>query len=121
MSPAYSRNRSISTFSIPTTLVIGLLLCLGLTPGFAQAPFPALPREAPAKVRLLVKMAKGLSLAQQDAIVRGHGAAPKAAIPKLDLQIIEVPAQAADAITKQLKGDSQIRRVDADHTRKWQG
>ena len=33
----------------------------------------------------------------------------------------EVPAQAADAITKAMPGDAQILRADKDHTRKWQG
>src|SRR5438034_4084124 len=81
----------------------------------------ASPVQKPATTTLIVKMAKGLTLAQAQAVVRGHGATPKASVPKLDLQIVEVPVQAADAISRALKGDAQVLRVESDHTRKWQG
>src|SRR6188474_3390060 len=92
-------------------------LCLGLLLlhfGLAQAV--AAPLQKPEKVTLIVKMAKGLTLAQAQATLRGHGGSPKASVPKLDLHIIEVPAQAADAIVKAMKGDAQITRVEEDHT-----
>ena len=93
-----------------TIAAIGALMSSAL----AAAP------QNPEKVTLIVKMAKGLTIAQAQAVVRGHGATPKAPIAKLDLQIIEVPANAADAVAKALKADAQIVRVEADHIRQWQ-
>src|SRR5262249_37117853 len=112
-------NRSLTISSTVATVCIGLLICLGarMSLGFAAPP----PLQKPEKVRLIIKTAKGLTQAQAEAVVKGHGATPKASVPKLDLHIIEVPEQAADAITKAMKGDAQILRVESDHTRKWQG
>src|SRR5437867_1937050 len=70
---------------------------------------------------LIVKMAKGLPLEQAQAVVSRSGGTPKGSIPKLDLQVVEVPAYAADAITKSLKGDAAVLRVEESLTRKWQG
>ena len=95
-----------------TVAAIGALMSSAL----AAAPAP----QNPEKVTLIVKMAKGLTIAQAQAVVRGHGATPKAPIAKLDLQIIEVPANVADAVAKALKADAQIVRVEADHIRQWQ-
>src|SRR5206468_3914508 len=103
--------------------VYGLFLSLGFLTGsaaFMPSALAATPLQQPEKVTLILKMAKGLTQAQAQAVVRGHGATPKASVAKLDLQIIEVPAQAADAIVQAMKGDAQIQRVEADQTRKWQ-
>src|SRR5438093_5684602 len=114
----YSKCASIAISATVATF-IALLLCLGaVLPSGLAAPAPM---QAPAKVRLIVKMAKGLTLAQAQAVVRGHGATPKASVPQLDLHIIEVPATAADAIAARLKADAQILRVESDLVRKWQG
>src|SRR5262249_54192493 len=95
---------------------IGLLFHFGmLSTGWAA------PLQKPEKVTLIVKTTKGLTVAQGQDVMRGHGAKPKTSIPKLDLHVIEVPANAADAITKNLKGDPQVLRVESDHTRKWKG
>src|ERR1041385_1131609 len=48
------------------------------------------------------------------------GGTPKGSISKLDLQFIEVPTVAADAIAKNLQGDASVLRVEQDLTRKWQ-
>src|SRR5438093_768791 len=81
----------------------------------------AAPVQKPATTTLILKMAKGLTLAQAQSVAKGHGGTPKGSIPKLDLHIIEVPTQAADNIIKAMKGDAQILRVESDHVRKWQG
>ena len=47
------------------------------------------PQQKPATKTLIVKMAKGLTLAQSQAIVSRSGGTPKGSIPKLDLQIVE--------------------------------
>ncbi|PYS33502.1 MAG: hypothetical protein DMG14_31655, partial [Acidobacteria bacterium] len=116
MRPTQPHNRSITTSLTVATLwlliYLGALMCSGLAAPLLQKPD---------KVTLIVKMAKGVTLAQAQAIVRGHGGTPKASVSKLDLQIIEVPALAAEAIAKELKGDAQILRVEQDHTRRWQG
>jgi len=67
----------------------------------------AAPVQKPATTTLILKMAKGLTLAQAQSVAKGH--------------IIEVPTQAADNIIKAMKGDAQILRVESDHVRKWQG
>src|SRR5262245_37579544 len=81
----------------------------------------AAPLQKPEKVTLIVKTAKGLTKAQAQAVVRGHGGTPKGSVSALDLHIIEVPEHAAEAITRAMKDDAQILRVESDHTRKWQG
>jgi len=77
--------------------------------------------QKPQTTRLIVKMAKGLTQAHAQSVLKGHGGTSKAAISKLDVHIVEVPAQAADAIMKRMKDDAQIQRVESDRTRKWQG
>src|SRR5262249_35512078 len=81
----------------------------------------AAPLQKPDKVTLIVKMAKGLTLAQAQAVLRGHGGTPQGSVPQLDLHVIEVPEKAAEAITKAMRGEAQIVRVEEDHTRRWQG
>src|SRR5262245_58227909 len=72
----------------------------------------------PGMVTLIVKMAKGLTAAQQRDAVSKHGGTSRGEIPKLDLQVIEVPQAAADAIIEHMKGDASILRVEQDITRK---
>src|SRR5262245_24694468 len=122
MIPTHSRQRSTPNSSsrvIPTIAMVCIGLLIYLSSGVS--PAIASPQGKPDKVTLIVKTAKGLALAQAQAVLRGHGASPKASVAALDLHIIEVPAQAADAITKHMKGDAQILRVEEDHTRRWQG
>src|SRR5438128_2080838 len=108
-----SRVRSIIAATVTNIVVIGLVLQLiGWTPlSYAAAPLQGGP---PATVRLIVKVAKGLTLAQAQAVIRGHGATPKAAVSQLDIHIVEVPANAADAIAKAMKADAEIQRVESD-------
>jgi subtilisin family serine protease len=83
---------------------------------------PATWAQPAPNVKILVKTSRGLTEAQGQAALRGHGAAVKKSIPKLDLHVIEVPAQAADAMTKALKADTKnIARVETERTRKAQG
>src|SRR5690242_433379 len=119
MRSAHSWHRSIAKSLTSAKLGVALMICLGALGSSGLTAPPA--QTKPDKVTLIVKMAKGLTLAQAQAVVKGHGGTPKASIPKLDLHIIEVPAQAADAITKAMKGDAQILHVESDHIRKWQG
>src|SRR2546422_8121701 len=119
MKSAHSLHRSIIKSLTSAKLGLALMICLGVLGSSGLTAPPA--QTKPDKVTLIVKMAKGLTLAQAQAVVRGHGATLKASIPKLDLHVVEVPAQASDAITKIMKGDAQILRVESDHIRKWQG
>src|SRR2546426_3679299 len=119
MKSAHSLHRSIIKSLTSAKLGLALMICLGVLGSSGLTAPPA--QTKPDKVTLIVKMAKGLTLAQAQAVVRGHGATLKASIPKLDLHVVEVPAQASDAITKTMKGDAQILRVESDHIRKWQG
>src|SRR5262245_52985891 len=98
-------------------LYIGLLFFFGISVSTSSAA----PAQKPSKTTLIVKTARGLTQAQGQAAIRAHGGSPKVSIPKLDLHIIEVPEQAAEAIINAMKGDAQILRVDADRMRKWQG
>src|SRR5439155_15615049 len=100
-------------FALMTLLVV--LTMAAPAEGYGQGP------QKPETVRLLVKTAKGLSLEQAQAVVTRHGGTSRGSIPKLDLQVVEVPAYAADAIAKNLKGDAAVLRVEQDLTRKWQG
>ena len=95
--------------------LVTLVVVTGIAGGLV-APL----QQKPASKTLIVKMAKGLTLAQSQAIVSRSGGTPKGSVPKLDLQIIEVPVYAADAITKSLKGDASVLRVEESLTRKWQ-
>ena len=114
MRPSSSIFRSLSTLKHAVALSIGLLICLTAlaSPVLAAAPLQGQGNgqgNAPEKVTLVIKTARGLTQAQADSLVRGHGGTPKGAVSKLDLQIIEVPANAADAIIKAMKGDAQIQ------------
>ena len=104
------RRASIAMFCI------GLVICFGTSVAGLAAVV-----QKPAMTRLIVKMAKGLTEAQRQDVVSRHNGTPKGSIPKLDLQIVEVPQYAVDAITKELKDDPSVVRVETDHTRKWQG
>src|SRR5262245_17281097 len=73
------------------------------------------------KVTLIIKTARGLDQTQAQTKLRGYGATTKKSIPKLDLHVVEVPAQAADAITRAMKGDANVLRVETDRPRKAQG
>src|SRR5206468_167490 len=87
---------------------------------FMAATGSAAPLQKPETKTLIVKMAKGVTLAQAQEIVSRGGGKLKRSIPKLDFQIVEVPAYAVDAVTKSLKGDAAVLRVEESLTRKWQ-
>jgi subtilisin family serine protease len=59
-----------------------------------------------------------LSAEQGRAAATAHGGNAKGFIEKLDLQVIEVPAQAADAIIEHLKGDPLVLRVEEERQRR---
>lgn len=99
---------------IPRGITLTVLLGMALSAGLA-AP------QRPATTTLIVKTARGMSKAQADSVMRGHGGNPKASVPKLDLHIIEVPVNAAEAIAKHLQNDSSIVRVESNQVRRWQG
>ena len=104
--------RRLSFISALAALVVIIgILTLGAVP-------VALLQPKPETKTLIVKIAKGLTLAQSQALVRRSGGTAKGSIPKLDLQVVEVPAYAADAITKSLKGDAAVLRVEESLTRK---
>ncbi len=104
--------RALSILTLMTLVVVTGMM-------FARSSAPL--QQKPATKTLLVKMAKGLPLEQAQAVVSQSGGTPKGSIPKLDLQVVEVPAYAADAIAKSLKGDAAVLRVEESLTRKWQG
>src|SRR5439155_22143648 len=76
--------------------------------------------QKPDTITLLVKVAKGLTDLQARDIVKRHNGTSKGSIPKLDLQIVEVPMYAADSVMRSLKGDAAVLRVEQSLTRKWQ-
>src|SRR5216110_3451143 len=102
------------------TLSILTLMTLVVVTGMMFARSSAPLQQKPATKSLIVKMAKGLTLEQAHAAVSRSGGTPKGSIPKLDLQVVEVPEYAADAIAKSLKGDASVLRVEENLTRKWQ-
>ncbi|PYS11274.1 MAG: hypothetical protein DMG17_22970, partial [Acidobacteria bacterium] len=104
--------RALSILTLMTLVVVTGMM-------FARSSAPL--QQKPATKTLIVKMAKGLPLEQAQAAVSRSGGTPKGSIPKLDLQVVEVPAYAADAITKSLTGDAAVLRVEESLTRKWQG
>ena len=79
------------------------------------------PAQGPAKTTLIIKSAKGATPAQVQAAISGNAGTLKRSIPKLDLHVIEVPAAAAEAITRNLKANAAVVRVEASRTRKRQG
>jgi len=118
-----SRYRSTADSSSNSILTVAML-CIGLFMYLAcwVPASSAAPKGKPGMTTLIVKMAKGMSRAQSEAVLSSHGGgSPKASIPKLALHIIEVPENAAEAIMKNLKDDPSVERVEADHTRRWQG
>src|SRR5688572_1059608 len=112
-----------STFN-PLSRVISpvVMVCIGLIFYLSTWVPPAIgaPQGKPDKVTLIVKTAKGLTAAQGQSAVRGHGGTPKGSVPKLNLQIIEVPAYAAEAIMNNLRGDAAVLRVEENRTRRFQ-
>src|SRR6266581_2238475 len=114
-----ARGRRLSVVPTRRLFTIFALVTLVVVTGIAGGLVAPL-QQKPATKTLIVKMAKGLTLAQSQAIVSRSGGTPKGSVPKLDLQIIEVPVYAADAITKSLKGDASVLRVEESLTRKWQ-
>src|SRR5436309_1886962 len=122
--PAGSPNITGRLSMVPTRRLVSIvaLVALAAVTGilmFAGGRFAPL-QQKPATKTLIVKMAKGLTDLEARDIVKKHNGASKGSIPKLDLQIVEVPAYAADAVIKGLKGDSAVLRVEQNLTRKWQ-
>ena len=78
-----------SCASSAMSLPVKLLAFLGL---FLVGSITA-PAQGPAKTTLIIKTAKGATQAQVQAAINGNGGTLKRSIPKLDLHVIEVPAQ----------------------------
>ncbi len=78
MKSAHSLHRSIIKSLTSAKLGVALMICLGALGSSGLTAPPA--QSKPDKVTLIVKMAKGLTLAQAQAVVRGHGATLKASI-----------------------------------------
>src|SRR5438874_96167 len=105
---------------VPSRTRFSILAVILLLIIIATLPAAAPLQQKPATKTLLVKMAKGLSDLDARAIINRHNGSSKGSIPKLDLQVVEVPEYAADAIAKSLKGDASVLRVEENLTRKWQ-
>ena len=69
-----------------------------------------------AKGRLLVQTRAGLSDAQVDKALKGHGAKRKAKLQNLDVHIIELPEQANEmAVAKALRNNPNFEAVELDY------
>jgi len=113
-----------SVLSCLACLPVLILLNSLWIPWGSAAPVQGPPASAgskPTTTTVIVKAAKGLQLAQQLAAINGHGGVVKRSIPKLNLHVVEVPAGAATAITKELSSDPAIARVEANHQRSIKG
>jgi hypothetical protein len=100
--------------------VFAIVILFLITSLMAVAAPRAAALQKPEMKTFIVKMKRGLTQAQQRGAVIGRGGAPKGSISKLDLQVIEVPAVAADAIKKALQDDASVVRVDENHQRRFQ-
>src|SRR5438876_6475377 len=121
MEGSLKRSSVLSCLARLTVLI--LLNSLGI-PWASAAPVqgpPATAGSKPTTTTVIVKAAKGLQLAQQLAAINGHGGVVKRSIPKLNLHVVEIPAAAAAAITKELSSDPAIARVEANRQRKIKG
>ncbi|MEO5895690.1 MAG: S8 family serine peptidase, partial [Vicinamibacterales bacterium] len=88
-------------------------------PGAQSKPgAPTEPVPVDDSVSLLVKTVPGLSDQAADALVTRHGAGRKGRIGKLRLNVVKVPAAAAEAMMRRLKADPDIERVEVDQRRK---
>src|SRR4029450_313825 len=108
--------RKLTTALILTLLILAFALA-SAAPASAQGRSDGHGQKPETKT-LIVKMAKGLTSQQQRGAATAHGGTAKAAIDKLDLQVIEVPVQAADAIIARLQGDPLVARVEEEHERR---
>ena len=63
------------------------------------------------KVTIIVKMAPGLSENDHAATIARNGGTEKARVDRLSIRMIEVPANAADAILKKYQEDSKVTRA----------
>ena len=95
-----------------------IALSLLAVAGMLFAASPSVLAQKPEKVTLLVKTAKDLPQAQAQAAIARNGGTWKKSISKLDLHVVEVPAAAAEAITRNLKSDAAVVRVETSRTRK---
>src|SRR6266705_5227079 len=108
-SPKDSRRLSM----VPTRRLFSVLAIVMLVTSMLMAATgSAAPLQKPETKTLIVKMAKGVTLAQAQEIVNRGGGKLKRSIPKLDFQIVEVPAYAVDAVTKSFKADAAVLRVE---------
>jgi len=74
--------------------------------------------QRPEKTTVIVKMANGVSQADSQATIRKHGGSPRSSIAQLGMVVVEIPTVAAEAVTKRLKEDPSVARVEENHTRK---
>src|SRR5438094_9164158 len=93
--------RALSILTLMTLVVVTGMM-------FARSSAPL--QQKPATKTLLVKMAKDLPLEQAQAVDSRSGGTPKGSIPKLYVQVVEVPEYADDENAKSLKGDADAWR-----------
>src|SRR5437764_4382176 len=77
------------------------------------------PSHGPAKSSLIIKLAAGLSTAEQASVAARNGGVETKSIPALRLHVIEVPTNALDQILAKYKLDPQVARAELNHTRKF--
>ena len=100
-----------NTFKYVALVLLTSLLVMGLAS-------IAMSGEKPPTTSLIVRMAKGLSVAEQNAAIQRNGGIPKSSIPQLNMHVVEVPAPAVDAVMKKFKDDRAVTGVEINRTRK---
>lgn len=70
---------------------------------------------------LIVKMAGGLTAAEQAAVLARNGGIETSSIPALRLRVVRVPAAEAAAVQSKYQADPQVERVEINQKRKAEG
>ncbi|HVE46190.1 MAG TPA: S8 family serine peptidase, partial [Acidimicrobiales bacterium] len=108
---------------LPIGMVVVALLAslfgpLGRTvAGAAEGP-AATAGSGSSSARLIVKLASGMSRDQQRQVVQRNGGTLVSEITRLSMVVISVPAAEASNHSKRYQADKQVRRVDANRSRK---
>lgn len=90
-----------------------LLAAAAVFTGLAVSNVTAAPPEG-LKVRLLVKPKASMSEAALDAMLSAKGASEKKVIDALNVRVIEVPAHAAEALSRALSRNKDVEYVEPD-------